>query len=350
MSFCFQSPTIDIGETPIENIFINNFMNMADEYQLKVYLAGVHFAKAGSYNAGNVEIAKLLGIELKKVSDAWRFWKALRVVDFEEPVKTENDSDDTYVFDVKFLSLRECYLESNYVLKCSDKARIQSEDYSKILKQRNMIELFEKIEKISNSPLDVDDRIKIIESLSKFSVDQKMLLRAAKITYIENPPNKPSLKYVLGILSTWAKKGLKTVEQVEADDEEHKLKIEFYKNFKFRLFGIYDVVTIAQAKIIDECLEISGDEKFILELADACTLWYQRPSFKRFKYMFDEIKENFSLSKEGLEKYMDSKQSKKTGKKTKNTKTANFKQKTYENMTSEDGIKAMKKRNPALGK
>ncbi len=334
-------------------MFINNFMNLANEKQLKVYLAGIYFAKDSGNRSSNIDIAKLLGISPEEVAEAWRFWKGLGVVDFYSPSESLNPSSSDYIFDVEFLSLRDKYLESNYVLKTSRMASSSREEgYTKILQQKSMLDLFNRVEQISNSPLNVDERIKIVDMLSNSSINPDMFLKAVRITYVDRPPSKPSMNYVMGIISKWKTKGLKNVDQVEREEALYRERAEFYKDVYYHLMGRIDNVTEAQVEIIDECLEHS-DKDFVVALADACSIWYKIPSFKRLKTMYENVKNGYTLDRDGIDKYMASKTGKSYAKSNKNSSSAkkraeNFKQDTYSKMTVEDGIKTMRSRNPAL--
>jgi len=65
MIFNLQNEKIDFGNTPVENIFINDYMPMADGLHVKVYLLGFKYAKDGEESFSNETIAKNLGRQLR---------------------------------------------------------------------------------------------------------------------------------------------------------------------------------------------------------------------------------------------------------------------------------------------
>ena len=77
MSFILETTDMDLGDTPIENIFINDFMPMANGTYVKVYLLGYKYAhdKDDKIEVTNQTIAKHLEISLDDVLRAWDFWE-----------------------------------------------------------------------------------------------------------------------------------------------------------------------------------------------------------------------------------------------------------------------------------
>lgn len=109
--FRIKEPNLDFGHTAIENIFINDFMPMANGVQLKVYLTGYKFAKEQNktLEVTNTTIAKHLNIPLSDVLSAWDFWENKNVI-VKHP---KSDAVDVTDFDVEFLSLIQLYIDKN---------------------------------------------------------------------------------------------------------------------------------------------------------------------------------------------------------------------------------------------
>lgn len=73
---------IDLGFTPVENMFIHTYLAMANGDQIKVYL----YALSQVYSSDRQEIDnKNIAFEMKltegQVIDAWRFWQELGLVE-----------------------------------------------------------------------------------------------------------------------------------------------------------------------------------------------------------------------------------------------------------------------------
>jgi len=83
MSFILETTDIDLGNTPIENIFINDFMPMANGTYVKVYLLGYKYAydRDGKISVDNDTIAKNLNMPLSEVLEAWDFWENKGIIE-----------------------------------------------------------------------------------------------------------------------------------------------------------------------------------------------------------------------------------------------------------------------------
>ena len=104
MSFILETTDMDLGDTPIENIFINDFMPMANGTYVKVYLLGYKYAydRDSNIEVDNETIAKHLDIPLDDVLRAWDFWEEKGIIE-----KLPKEDGNRYNYKVKFLSLKE---------------------------------------------------------------------------------------------------------------------------------------------------------------------------------------------------------------------------------------------------
>ena len=108
--FLLENNKYDLGETSIENIFINDFMPGANGEFVKVYLLGYKFAKEKREDISDENIADYLGILQSDVRRAWEYWKKMGIVEIE---------DDK----VKFINLKELYIKNVYNLKEEEKKK-----------------------------------------------------------------------------------------------------------------------------------------------------------------------------------------------------------------------------------
>ncbi len=339
MAFTLKNPVLDLGETQIENIFINNFMAMANEIQLKVYILGLSMAKTFDQNHSNYDIANALNIKPSQVKEAWQFWQKLSLVDYKEPA-----SEDDYNFDVKFLSLREEYINSHFIQKNSK----QVSETNRLLYDEDIKKLFDDAESIIKKPVSPDDRIKIIEWLTEFNVTKEMFIKALKITYQERPPEKPSLKYTRGILAKWHKNNITSLASAKKYEADFIKKSEFYREVNYRLLSKTSLPTEAQLKIIDSLLNKVEEKDLLLKIVDICSVQSVHPTYTRLRNLAKTIEKDHGLTASGIAQYSASKEAGKSTKYQAKKTSQNFKQKTYQSMSKEDAIKTMKKNNPAL--
>lgn len=326
MSFYIREPKLDIGETPLENMFINNFMSLADEVQLKVYLAGLYLARSKS-SSSNIDISKLLNLDLKDIEGAWSFWESLGLV------KREMGS-------VSFLSVRELYLDSNYVTKSSGLK--DREDYI-ILKQEHIVLMFQRAEEVMNSVLSPESRIKYLRLMEEYNLSAEMLLKAIELTY--ERAEKPTRSYTEAILKKWRERGINSLEKVEFDNEDYKRRLGIYKEVNERLMGKSAQPSKSQVLIIDKYLDSPGGEELALEAANYVSLHYKSVTYAKYGDLYKKLEEEGDISLQGLEK-QGKKYVKTEGPKRKERQ--NFSQDTYKKMSRDEGIKAMQRRNPAL--
>ena len=113
MSFFLETTDMDLGDTPIENIFINDYMPMANGTYVKVYLLGYKYAYDKDYkiDVNNETIAKHLNIPLEDVLRAWDFWESKGIIE-----KILIDESKAINYKVKFLNLKQLYIKNNIKL------------------------------------------------------------------------------------------------------------------------------------------------------------------------------------------------------------------------------------------
>ncbi|MCU9807603.1 hypothetical protein LEQ06_05135 [Paraclostridium sp. AKS46] len=98
---------IDLGQTTIDNIFIDIFMPMANGLYVQVYLLGYRYACDETSNPkfNNNSIAKNLNVPLSDVLAAWDFWEDKNLIK-----KHKNDGLDDFSFSIEFLDLKKYIL------------------------------------------------------------------------------------------------------------------------------------------------------------------------------------------------------------------------------------------------
>ena len=99
MKFIVEKTEIDMGETSIENIFIEDYMPVADGNFVKVYLYAFKNRSLESEENGldNNKIAKNLGLAISDVDRAWKYWESEGVI--------EKLINEDFTYDIKFVNL-----------------------------------------------------------------------------------------------------------------------------------------------------------------------------------------------------------------------------------------------------
>ncbi|MDK2918886.1 MAG: hypothetical protein PWQ37_1619 [Candidatus Petromonas sp.] len=237
MSFIKRTTDIDFGQTPIENIFINDFMPMANGTYVKVYLLGYKYANDRDENitVDNSTIAKHLNIPLEDVLRAWDFWEAKGIIK-----KYSKDSGDDNDYIVEFLSLRQLYIDNNYEPINSSQADKFSSSSSYSCSPEDLIEankipeikkMFYQIDQLKRRQLTPNERMSILEWIYNFNMDPDIIVKAFE--YCIEKKNIKNIRYVGAVIRNWYDSGIISLEKLEEHLEQSDKRFIYYdKIFK----------------------------------------------------------------------------------------------------------------------
>jgi len=197
MGFKIESTKIDFGSINIENIFINDYMPTANGTFVKVYLLGYKYALDVDSNIkfNNSLLAKHLNIPLEDVLNAWEFWEKRGVI-------KRNILNDEINYDVEFISLRQLYIDNNYSLKTEDmfdtNEKVGNSELIAINKDKDVKDMFKKIDYFMRRPLAPNERLDIINYLLNNNVDTDVMVMGVEY--------KLSLSFILEVIKESSKK------------------------------------------------------------------------------------------------------------------------------------------------
>ena len=227
MSFILETTDMDLGDTPIENIFINDFMPMANGTYVKVYLLGYKYAhdKDDKIEVTNQTIAKHLEISLDDVLRAWDFWEKKGII---EKIPSEED-DDKYNYRVIFLNLKQLYIKNNLSLfanKEEAKKKPRSITPQELI-DANQIPLinkmFNQIDYIMRRQTVTTEKQRILSWIEDYNMNPDVIEKAF-FYGVEKKGNR-NINYIEGIIRNWYDNGLTNVEAVmehfKAQDEKY---------------------------------------------------------------------------------------------------------------------------------
>lgn len=214
MEFKKQVTNVDYGTTTIENIFINDFMPMANGTFVKVYLMGYKYACDAALNikVSNTMLSKHLDLSLEDVLSAWDFWEQKGVI---KKLHSEDSSD----YGIEFLSLRQLFVENNFETKKNEPEKIQrgytstSNDLIEALKVPGVKAMFHEIENTVRRPLVPNESREVLDWIFNYKMDPDMISTA--FDYSVHKRNVRSVKYVGTIIRSWYDKGIISVEALE---------------------------------------------------------------------------------------------------------------------------------------
>lgn len=225
MGFRLETTDMDLGDTPIENIFLNDFMPMANGTYVKVYLLGYKYAhdRDLKLEITNQTIARHLDVPLEDVLRAWDFWE-------EKGIIEKGDEDDVN-YDVKFLSLKQLYIKNNLMFKAPEKKKKEKEsswadDIVGALKNPMINAMFNRIDEIMRRQTQAIEKKRILDWFYDYNMDPDVIEKAFQ--YGVDIKGKRNLSYVEGIVRNWYDMGLTSMDSVMEHLSKEDLKYHRY--------------------------------------------------------------------------------------------------------------------------
>lgn len=227
MEFKIKSFNIDLGITPVENIFINNYLALADGNSIKVYLYILKLAYEGQDGDDFDEdrIASELCMSRKEVESAIEYWREEGVLEIFQV-----DGKKCY----QLINIRELYLgfenTPNKEIEIrnlgEDKAFVEnkSEELAEINEDITETIMYTKIEEFLGTSLTPNEIMKLGEHLTEFGQEKALIYKG--FTHSYEKTGKKNVNYVVSVLRNWALDGVKTIKNyqdiVVKKEEENK--------------------------------------------------------------------------------------------------------------------------------
>ncbi len=266
MGFIKNPPSIDLGDTPIENIFIDVYMPMANGTFVKVYLLAYKYALDPERNmeVNNMTIANNLTIPLSDVLAAWDFWESKQII---KKIFVSDEDETNYT--VEFISLKQLYIDNTFKpIQSKDETSSYEEGYSlstKDLVEANQVpmikDMFLDINNIINRPLVPNEKRQVLEWFHQYNIETPLIIKA--FSYCKHKKNKKNVNYVGGVIRNWHDLGITTVEALQEyllkQGERYGLYERVYKALGFN----FREPTESDMKIMDKWVD---DYNFSLEL------------------------------------------------------------------------------------
>ena len=237
MHFQKQTTDIDLGDTPIANIFINDFMPMADGTFVKVYLMGFMYAhdRESSQTFMHETIAKHLNILLSDVHRAWDFWEKKEVI-----CKKMISPEDPTQYIVEFACLKQLIIKKTMTNGSSEpKDRFTSQPDDLIDAKRNPLinEMFLNINQIMGRSLVPSELMKVLDWYYNYSMNTEVIMRAFMQCVQEK--NIKKLNYIEKVIISWYDQGITTMEKL--DDHLERTDQRNYQYISIlKYLGIYN--------------------------------------------------------------------------------------------------------------
>ena len=260
MSFFIETTDIDLGDTAIENIFLNDFMPMADGTYVKVYLMGFKYAKDNDkkLTITNEVIARHLNIPMSDVLNAWDFWLDKGII-----TKHEKESGDVFDYRVEFLNLKQLYIKNNYTPVSPSSISSETtkttaynstpEDLIEANQSQSINEMFTSIDYIVRRVLVPNEKRKVLDWVYNYNMATDVIVKA--FFYSVEKRGKRSLSYIEGIIRNWYDMGITNTEALQEHFKTQDERFYRYGRIMKSLGMNSQQPTEEQMKIIDKWFE-----------------------------------------------------------------------------------------------
>ncbi|MFR9297288.1 MAG: DnaD domain protein [Aedoeadaptatus pacaensis] len=227
MEFKLDTLKFDLGDTPVENIFLNDYMPQADGEFVKVYLAGLQLALNGG-EGDHRSLADRLNLLETDVKRAWEYWETEGIV--EKIYEGES-------YGIRFLRLKELYTKEVY------SPQQTKSDFVRRLEDTEMANLFSRVEYYMRKQVPYQQKLDIAAWREVYNMTPEMILEAFR--YGTEEKNKRSVPYIEGIVRNWADANVRTPEALAENFRTHDEAYYRYRHL-LELMGLSNKPYIAE--------------------------------------------------------------------------------------------------------
>ncbi len=264
MNYFLEEIKIDLQDTPVENIFITDFMPLADGTYVKVYLLGYKYAndKENSSSFNNETIAKNLKIPLSDVLNAWTFWESQGIV-------KKYKAEDEYNYSVEFMNLKQLYVDKIYKhlsassslpsLSKENKSYVNNNDLIELNKDEEFVQMHKEIERIFGKFVNISDKRKINQWQRQYDLSPEMIIQA--FSYCVNNKKKRSMSYIEKTIAAWNRAGVTDLDTLAEFLETKEERYFIYSRISQSLGFMNRALTEGEMTTIDKWFDDFGFSK-----------------------------------------------------------------------------------------
>ena len=227
-------------DTPVENIFINEYAAAAPGDYIKVYLFARMYAELGEPLTGE-DIARQLNIEPEDVLKAWNYWEKTGVIK-----KHMKGSENSFEYDVEFLVLKDrLYGDSGQTETPS------SQNIGLMMSDPVIRDMISGIEQISGRVFNSSEMKEILSWIEEYQVQPEAIAYA--FAYCKKK-KKTDVRYVGSVVRDWGSRGLQEIPAIEKYLGGIDRKNSRNRRI-FRALGFSRNATEEEARIMDSWFE-----------------------------------------------------------------------------------------------
>lgn len=275
MSIHSLTAQFDLGMTPIENLFLEEFMPYADGDDIKVYLLGLKLLQENKQPTISL-LAQRLSLEESEIIKSYEYWASQGII------KLTPATPEPMVY---YLSLRSVYLESNFTRKTLPTSLEATPYFS---------EVFREVDSTLAVALSEPERQQLMPFLQSHPVKPEIVAMA----FDDARRSKQRTKKALEHLRYWVEHGVTELDDVLVLKDRLNLRQLQYKQVLSALGNPYDQPTAGDRESIDRWLdEYQFSLEKIVEKVTEVTLRKRKPSMAYLNAVFkNEFEGNTSSS------------------------------------------------------
>ena len=238
---------LNMADLTVENIFINEYMPVAEGDFVKVYLLARLYAET-ERSVSDIEMAKQLGISKDRILEAWNYWEEWGAIK-----KHYLAGSGRLDFAVEFVNLKEMLYggdsDEPILIETDPEIKVKpvfgNEEINSFMKQ---------IEQKFGRTLSPTDMRTIITWMEDYKATPEVILKAVDYCIAKN---KMSFRYMDSLIEGWTAQGLNTADKIDDYLEEYDQKFSRYKRV-LQALGLSRNATEEERRIMDIWFEDMG--------------------------------------------------------------------------------------------
>lgn len=239
---CKKSKDYYLLDTPLENIFINEYMTSAPGDYVKVYIFARMYAEVEE-QLSMENMAKQLAMKPEDVKKAWEYWERMDVVRIIKDSAGEQ---------VEFVNLKELLYSKHKEQKKQPEPI--TETGKKSLSDKGIQNMYQSIERILGRPMNGTETMEILSWIDEEHAEPEIIAYA--YSYCKEK-GKENVKYVASVVKRWVSQGLNDVLAVEEYLDKFEERQYLYRRV-FKALGFMRNVTEEEQKIMNRWFDHMG--------------------------------------------------------------------------------------------
>lgn len=292
-----KNADIFIRETSISNLFISEYLPLAPGDYVRVYLYGLMMAENGK-TIDEEKLARILGITVKEVQDAWSYWarkgivrlfhtnnegetgiEYLNLIDrmySKNSHRDEEISDTSIDVDTASSSMKqEIDEDSDIEEEYADDGESKAQKIQKLINE-SIKEVYREYEKYTGRLLSREENEKIADAIHVYNINPEVMSYAIKYCV---DIGKYNASYIIKVALRWTSEGCRNIVDVKEYTDKYSKRNAEYAAI-FNELGFNRLPSPAEREMMSDWRDKMG---FSLgEILDACrkSAGIREPSLK----------------------------------------------------------------------